>query len=141
VRSEHHRRQVDPREPAVGPVVDVDVDLFLDHVDLVAQVLRRDAGAAHAVGLEEQPQLQRGGRQLRDVHREIGVGTAVHDPAVALDQAVGLALVEIDRALEHQVLEQVGESGAALGLGAEADVVVHGDADHGRRTVGAEDDA
>ena len=36
------------------------------------------------------------------------------------------------------MLEQVGEAGAALGLGAEADVVVDGDADDGGGPVGGE---
>ncbi len=139
-RLEHHRRQVDPREPAVRSVVDVDVDLFLDDVDLVAEVVRRDAGPAHAIRLQEQPQIERSRRQLRDVDGEVRVGAAVHHPAVALDEPVRLTLVEVDGALEHQVLEQVRETGAPLGFGPEADVVVHGDAHHGRRTVGAEDD-
>jgi len=40
-------------------------------------------------------------------------------------------LLQALAALEHEVLEQVREAGAALGLGAEADVDVNGDADHG----------
>ena len=38
-------------------------------------------------------------------------------------------LLQALAALEHQVLEQVREAGAALGLGAEPDVDVHGDPD------------
>ena len=39
-------RQLQPREAAVGPVEHVDPDLLLHHVDLVAEVLLGDAGAA-----------------------------------------------------------------------------------------------
>ncbi|GAA2840231.1 hypothetical protein GCM10010452_80520 [Crossiella cryophila] len=44
-------------------------------------------------------------------------------------------------ALEHQVLEQVRETGAALGFRPEAHVIVHADTHHGSRAIGREQDA
>ncbi len=50
-------------------------------------------------------------------------------------------LLQALAALEHEVLEQVREAGAALGLGAEPDVDVHRDADDGGVRVGGEEHA
>src|SRR5439155_300671 len=44
-------------------------------------------------------------------------------------------------ALEHQMLEQVRETGASFGLRPEADVVENRDADDRRRPIGCEHDA
>ena len=49
-------------------------------------------------------------------------------------------LLQALAALEHQVLEQVREAGAALGLGAEPDVDVHRDADDRGGGVGDDQD-
>ena len=50
-------------------------------------------------------------------------------------------LLQALAALEHEVLEQVREAGAALGFGAEPDVDVDGDADDGGVRVGGEEHA
>jgi hypothetical protein len=57
------------------------------------------------------------------------VGGAVEDAAGALDVPEVGELLQALAALEHEVLEQVREARAALRLGAEPDVDVHGDAD------------
>ena len=49
-------------------------------------------------------------------------------------------LLQVLRALEHQVLEEVGEAGAPLRLGPDADVVDDRDADHRGRPVRGEHD-
>ena len=92
-------------------------------------------GRTHAVGLEEQAAFEGVGRQRLEVVGVVEVGAAVERAAGRLHVAEVLELLEVRRALEHQVLEQMGEAGAALGLGADADVVEHGDADDGSRSV------
>jgi hypothetical protein len=73
-RLEHNARQDHPREAAVRPVEDVDLDLLFDHVDLVAQRCVVEPRTAHAAGLDEQSQLQRVRRQLLDVGGEVRMG-------------------------------------------------------------------
>ncbi len=137
-RVEHHRRQLQPREPAVRPVQHVDPDLLLDHVDLVAQVLLGEAGTAHPVGLQEQRPLQGVGRQRLEVVGVVQVGGAVERPAGALHVAEVGQLLQVRRALEHQVLEEVGEAGPPLRLGADAHVVDDRHAHHRGGRVGRE---
>ena len=50
-------------------------------------------------------------------------------------------LLQVLRALEHQVLEEVGEAGAALRLAAHPHVVVDGHGDDGAGAVGQHEDA
>ncbi len=52
-----------------------------------------------------------------------------------------LALADVLGALEHHVLEEVGESGSSLSLVARADVVVDGDREDRRGVVLGDDDA
>ena len=130
---------VDPHEAAVGLVLHVDADLFLDHVLLVLQRLGVEVERLHAVGFEPQHRLERRDRRGLDVVGEVGAGRAVVAAAAAGDHLVEHALRRVRRALEHQVLEQVREAGAVLRLQAHADVVDHRDAD-GRRAVVLGDD-
>ena len=61
-RVEEDRRQQDPGEPAVGPVEDVEPDLLLDDVDLVAQVLlgeRRARASGRPPGTAPAPARRR----------------------------------------------------------------------------------
>ena len=135
------RRQQDPREPAVGPVQDVEADLLLDDVDLVAQVLGVQGGRPEPVGLEEQRPLERGGGQHLEVVGVVLVGGAVEDPARALDVPEVAELPQALAALEHEVLEEVREPRAALGLRAEPDVDVHRHPDGGGGGIGDDQDA
>ena len=104
---------------AVGRIVEALAALVLDDVALVVQLLlvglveqRRQA-----VGLDPQQRLEVGRRHGREVVGAVAVGGAV-DAALAdvgahlLDQREVLA-GHVRRALEHQVLEQVGEAAAA----------------------------
>ena len=134
-------RQLQPGEGAVGPVEHVDPDLLLHHVDLVAEVLLGDRRRGHAVGLEEERPLQRLGRQRLEVVRVVLVGRAVEGAAGGLDQAGVLHLRDVRRPLEHHVLEEVGEPGAALGLVAHPDVVEDAHRHDGHAAVGGEHDA
>jgi hypothetical protein len=136
---EHDRRQLQPGEAAVRPVEHVDPDLLLDHVDLVAQVFLGQPGAAHPVGLQEQRALQGVGRQGLEVVGVVQVGGAVEGAPRALYVSEVRQLLQVFRALEHQVLEEVGEAGAPLRFRADAHVVHHRHADHRRGTVRRED--
>ena len=98
------------------------------------------AGARHPVGLEEQGPLQRLGRQRLEVVRVVLVGRAVERAAGGLHEPGVLHLRHVRRALEHQVLEEVGEAGAALGLVAHADVVEDAHRHDGHAAVGGQDD-
>ena len=102
---------------AVGRVVDALAALVLDDVALVVQLLlvglveqRRQA-----VGLDPQQRLEVGRRHGREVVGAVAAGGAV-DAALTdvrahlLDRAKVLA-GHVRRALEHQVLEEVGEAG------------------------------
>jgi hypothetical protein len=124
---EHHRRQLQPGKAAVRPVQDVDPDLLLDHVDLVAQVLLGQPGTAHAVGLEEQRPLEGAGRQHLEVVGVVQMGGAVEAAAGALHVPEVGQLLEVFRALEHQMLEEMGEARTSFGFAADADVVDDGD--------------
>ena len=127
---EEHRRQQQPGEAAVRPVEHVDPDLLLDHRDLVGQVFLGEPRAAHPVRLQEQAPGQRVARQHLEVVRVVQVGAAVEGAAGGLHVAEVLELLQVGRALEHQVLEEVREAGAPLRLGPDADVVVDGDRHH-----------
>ena len=96
---------------------------------------------AHAVGLEPHRELERVGRHHLEVVRVVEPRRSVEGAAVLVDDADVLELRDVLRALEHQVLEQVGEAGAALRLDAEADAVHHLDDDDRRGVVFADDDA
>jgi hypothetical protein len=127
-----HRRQGQPGEAAVRLVEDVDPDLLLDHRDLVRQVLLGDGRPAHPVGLEEEGPVQGVGREHLVVVGVVQAGRAVEDTARRRDLVDQLHLPEGGRALEHQVLEEVGEARPPLRLGADADVVVDGNRHHRR---------
>ncbi len=120
---------------AVGRVVDALAALVLDDVALVVQLLlvglveqRRQA-----VGLDPQQRLEVGRRHGREVVGAVAAGGAV-DAALTdvrahfLDQREVLA-GHVRRALEHQVLEQVGEAGPSRHFVLRADVepLVHVD--------------
>ncbi len=57
---------------------------------------------------------------------EVEARASVGDAAVAFDEFVEFAFRQVLRAFEHQVFEEVRESGAILWLNAEADVVING---------------
>src|SRR2546423_10869763 len=46
-----HRRKRNPWESAVGPVEDIEPDLFLDHADLITKVVGGEPGGRHPAGL------------------------------------------------------------------------------------------
>ena len=73
--------------------------------------------------------------------RVILVGLPVVAAAVVLDEPGQLAVGDVLRSLEHQVLEQVRKTGAPLPLVPRPDVVGHGHRHDRRRAIGRDDDA
>src|SRR5690606_34454311 len=109
---------------AVGLVLALAL-LVLDHAALLVQHLLVDRAeqVAHAVGLHPQRQVQRGGGHVLEVVGAVQPGGAVHvGGADQLERLEVLAAVVL-RAVEHQVLEQVGEAAAAGRFVLAADVV------------------
>ena len=133
-------RQVDPREPAVGLIQDVDLDLVLHDLLLVLQILGIDVQTAHAIALGPQDGLEHVRRHDLEVVREVEPRGAVQEPAVRFDEANELHLAKVLRSLEHHVLEEVREPRLVLRLVAEADVVVQRDHHRRRRGVARQDD-
>ena len=127
---------------AVGLVLALAL-LVLDHAALLVERLLVDRAeqVAHAVGLHPQRHVERGGRHVLEVVGAVGVGGAVLvGGADQLERLEELALVVL-RAVEHQVLEQVREAGAAGRLVLAADVVPEVDRHDRRLAVGVHDHA
>ena len=102
--------------------------------------MRASSRLAHPVGLEPQGEVEPADGQRLEVVGPVEPGGRVHRGAGRLEQADVRAGGDVRGALEHHVLEEVGEAGAAGLLVARADVVpeVHGD--DGRGAVGAQQD-
>ena len=130
-------------ERAVGPVVVRLALLVLDDVPLVVEVLLRERieQRAHPIGLEPQAELDLVGRQRLEVVRAVEERRRVADAASTLDEGHVLGLRDVAAALEHEVLEEVGEAGLAGLLVLRADVVPEVDRDDRGDPIGSDDDA
>jgi hypothetical protein len=135
---EHHRGQLQPGEPAIRPVQHVDPDLLLDHVDLVEEVLLGQPRAAHPVGLEKERPFQGARRQDLEIVGVVEVGGAVEGATRPLHVPEVSELLQVFRALEHQMFEEMGETRPAFRFGTDAHVIDHGDPDHGCAAIGRE---
>ena len=80
-------------------------------------------------------------RQRLEVVGAIQPGARVQGASGALDQAEVLALVDVLRALEHHVLEEVREAGLAGLFVLACDVVPQVDGDHRRAVIPRQDHA
>jgi hypothetical protein len=114
VRMRRERVVVDDLvQPSVRLVLDAHPPLFLDHLTLAAERRIVDAQRRHAIGFEPQRQRQVLRRQRLPEHRlvfgRVGVAAAAD---AGDDRRVRLGL-DVLRALEHHVLEQMREAGAA----------------------------
>jgi hypothetical protein len=92
-------------------------------------------------GFHPQRQLELVAGQRLEVVRPVEPGRRVVDPAGALDDREVLDLGDVAAALEHEVLEQVGEAGAAGLLVPRADDVPQVDRHDRRQVVRRDDDA
>ena len=130
-------------EGAVGSVVVGLALLVLDHVTLVVEVLLRHRveQRGHAIRFEPQAQLDLVRGQRLEVVGAVEVGGGVEHAAGSLHDREVLRLGHVAAALEHEVLEEVGEPGLARLLVLGADVVPEVDGDDRRYPVGRDDDA
>lgn len=103
---------------AVGHVVITLSAFVLHHVALVLHPLVVQGGEqrAHAVGLQPEGELQLVGGHGLEVVGALEAGGAVEGAAGALHQLEVTVALDLLRALEHQVLEEVGEARTALDL-------------------------
>ena len=121
---------------AVGLVLALPL-LVLHHAALLVELGLGDGAeqVAHAVGLEPEREVERGGRHVLEVVGAVFVRRAVQvGGADALERALEL-LVVVLAPVEHQVLEQVGEAGPAGALVLRADVIPDVDRDDRRLVV------
>ena len=129
VGEDRAEKLLDPR--AVRPVVVRPALLVLHDLALVVEVLLRERveERAHAIGLEPERELELVARQGLEVVRAVEPRRAVHRPAGGLDESDVLGLPDVCGALEHDVLEEVGEARLAGHFVLRADVVpdVHRD--------------
>jgi hypothetical protein len=96
---------------------------------------------AHAVAFEEQRALERGLRHGLEVVGAVEVGGAVEISRADVAQRREEVARDVFRALEHQVLEQVGEAGLALRFVLRADGVPGRDGDDRRLAVSVHEHA
>ena len=110
-------------QPAVRLVLDPHPPLFLDDLALVLEDLLVDPQRRHAIGLEPEHQRQVLRRHRLPEDRRVFVGVGVALPADARDPRRMPFGLDVLRALEHHVLEQVREAGAARLLVLRPDVI------------------
>ena len=120
-------------------VLDTHPPFFLDDFALPLERLAVDAKRRHPIGLEPQCQRQvvRGQRLPEHglVFRRVGVAAAAD---ARDDRRVRLGL-DVLRALEHHVLEQVSEPGPSWPLVPRADVIPHRHMHDRRRVILGQD--
>jgi hypothetical protein len=131
-RRDRHQRH------AVGPILVILPALVEDDVALRLEAFRGDSRQqiSHAIRFHPQGQVDRARRHDLPVVGAIGVRRSV-EQRTSLLQRREIAGVVVLRPLEHQMLEQVGETGAAGALVLGTDVVpdVDGDDRHLSRFV------
>jgi hypothetical protein len=113
----------------------------LDNANLVIQLLLGDRTQeiAHAVAFHEQRPLERPARHRLEIVGAVEPGGAVVVGRADLLQILEEVARQVLRAIEHQMLEQMGEAGLAAGLVLGADIVPGADRDHRRLTVLVDD--
>ncbi len=139
--AEGDRRQIEPGETAVGLIHHVHADFFFDHVALIAQIFVVDFESAHAVGFKPEHAFEGVGRDGFEIIGDVVIGGAVEHAAGGIDQSDVFHFAGVGRALEHHVLEKMGETAAAERLQTKTDLVIDADGDDRRGTVGRNDHA
>lgn len=127
---------------AVGHVVVALAALVLDDVALVLhrRVVEGGEQRAHPVGFQPEGEFELVGRHRLEVVGALEARGAVERAAGSLHEFEVAVVGDVGGALEHQVLEQVGQPGAALDLVAGADVVPEADGgDRGEVVLGEDD--
>ena len=116
-------------EIAVRIVFRTRAPLFHDHLALRVNLLGIEKQMPHAVGLEAQDHVDTVGSDVDVVGGDVVRGEGIVLTTVPLDGVGELALAVSGRALEHQVLEEVGQPRLPRHLVPRANAVpgLHGD--------------
>ena len=128
------------RQPAERLIVDSQPPLFLDDLALVLERRLVDAQRRHAIGFHPQHQRQVLRRHRLPEHGRVVVRVGVALPADARQHRRVLFGLDVLRALEHHVLEQMGKAGAAGLLVLRSDVIPELDVHDRRRMIGRQHD-
>ncbi len=122
---------------AVRHVVVALTALVLDDIALVLQrlLIERSEKRAHAVGLQPECEFQLVRGHGLEVVGPLEARRAVQRAASSLYELEVAVAVDLRRALEHEVLEEVGKPRPSLGLVARADVVPEADRGNGSEVV------
>ena len=119
---------------ARAPLLDDDLTLRGDLLGIEEQVL-------HAIRLEIDQQIELVGRDVHVIRGDVLRRERVVLAAVLLDQTRELLGAMARRALEHQVLEEMGDAGRAAMLVTRADAVPHLEGHDGAARVLEQEDA
>ena len=126
-------------QAAVGLILDAHPPLFLHYFALAHERVLLDPQRGHAIGLHPQHEREELRRHRLPEHGGVFVGVGVGLSAHGRDDRGVLLGLDVLRALEHQVLEEVRESRAAglLVLGPDVKPQLH--VDDRRRAILVED--
>ncbi|MBI4863473.1 MAG: hypothetical protein HY815_24895 [Candidatus Riflebacteria bacterium] len=108
---DRERDGVDLLDQLPPGAVAIPLPLLDDHLALALHLLGVEEAGLHPVGLDLQRPVPPVGGELEVVGREIVAGGGVVSTAQLLGDLVDLAFLVPVRALEHHVLEEVGEAG------------------------------
>src|SRR3546814_85588 len=117
--------------------------LILDDAALVIELFLRHRAEQmpHAIAFQEQRAVKGAGRHRLEIIGAVHVGRAVAVGRPDLFERLEGIAGRILRPVEHQMLEQMRETGLALGLVLRPDAVPHRHRDHGRLMVLMDDHA
>jgi len=110
-------------ELGLRTVVGAHAALLHDDLDLLREFLGVDVQVAHAVGFELHHLVQLFLRHLLEIGGVVAAGEGIVAAAGGRDAFVEFAGADTGRALEHHVLEDVGDAGGAIHLVHAADAV------------------
>jgi hypothetical protein len=127
-------------ELGLGAVLGAHAPLFHHHVDFLGELLRRQDQVGHAVGFQLERQLQPVFPQGLEIGRVVPGGEGVLPAAGGGDALGKFTGGNILRALEHHVLQHMGDAGAAVALIHAAGPVPDLGHHHRRAPVGLDDD-
>jgi hypothetical protein len=127
--------QTNPFEQPIRLVQHVYANLFTHDSLLVLEVLLADVERTHAIRFEPEAEFHAIARHRLVIVCVVKIRMTIQTATVRLDEFCVLKLLHVRRTLKHHVFEQMREAGAALRLEPEADVVIHGNRDHGRGVI------
>ncbi len=130
------RHAVRPVLVRLLPLVDHHAALQLQHL-----LVENGEEEGHPLALQPEGELHRVRGNDLVIVGAVQPGGAVVAPAHPLQHPIELTLGAVLRALEQEMLQEMGEPGAARPLVPGADVIHHVDGDHGGAAVLVEHDA